>query len=407
MNFKKRVNGSWVDAPHYIHKTDTDTLTTLPAVIYGDGTNATITLKGNIVQNGTPTPDNPIMPQGTGERTGNLFDISTVEKGRIDKGAVGYTSNTTDLSITGSKATFTTNVAYRGICSGFIEIPSGAESMSFLGTFQGGSGYGIGKKFVFYDAQKSWLNADVALLNTEDSGIVTIPNSAKFVRVAFWLAVAGTASISNIMLNTGATPLPYEPYGYKIPILCGSQTTNIYLGETQSTRAVKKLVLTGEENWERQSGQVADYFRISNMAALPSKVFCTHFQSPDTDINYASIVTGIKMQQSASYGVILACRPINVSTLAGFTDYLATQYAAGTPVTVWYVLATPETAVVNEPLMKIGDYADTLSNVSIPTIDGANSLSVDTQVQPSEVTANYHGWHPVSNVHEADSGQWD
>ena len=76
MNFKKRVNGSWANTPHYIHNTSTDTITTLPAVLYGDGTNATVGLKGNMQQTGTPTPQNPVMPQGTGERTGNLFDGS-------------------------------------------------------------------------------------------------------------------------------------------------------------------------------------------------------------------------------------------------------------------------------------------------------------------------------------------
>ena len=34
---------------------------------------------------------------------------------------------------------------------------------------------------------------------------------------------------NGLMLNTGSTSLPYEPYGYKIPIVCGGQTTNIYI----------------------------------------------------------------------------------------------------------------------------------------------------------------------------------
>ena len=33
------------------------------------------------------------------------------------------------------------------------------------------------------------------------------------------------------MLNDGSTALPYEPYGYKIPVVCGGRTTNIYLDE--------------------------------------------------------------------------------------------------------------------------------------------------------------------------------
>lgn len=35
----------------------------------------------------------------------------------------------------------------------------------------------------------------------------------------------------NLMVNIGKTSLPYEPYGYKIPIICGGTTTNIYLNE--------------------------------------------------------------------------------------------------------------------------------------------------------------------------------
>lgn len=56
MNFKKRVNGSWVDTPHYIYNTSTDTITTLPAVIHPTGTTVTVGLKGNMEQqSGTTT----------------------------------------------------------------------------------------------------------------------------------------------------------------------------------------------------------------------------------------------------------------------------------------------------------------------------------------------------------------
>ena len=35
-------------------------------------------ISGNTVQSGTPTPDSPIMPEGTGERTGNLLNLQEV-----------------------------------------------------------------------------------------------------------------------------------------------------------------------------------------------------------------------------------------------------------------------------------------------------------------------------------------
>ena len=69
--------------------TATDTFTTLPVDVYADGNNATVGLKGNTVQSGTPTPENPIMPEGTGERTGNLCPMIFSHKGVVnDNGSV-------------------------------------------------------------------------------------------------------------------------------------------------------------------------------------------------------------------------------------------------------------------------------------------------------------------------------
>lgn len=48
---------------------------------------------------------------------------------------------------------------------------------------------------------------------------------------------------------------------YKIPISSGGVTTNIYLGNTQTVRQVKKLVLNGTENWAY--GEVYSRFVIN------------------------------------------------------------------------------------------------------------------------------------------------
>ena len=64
----KRYNGTaWVDTTLRQYKTATDTLTSLPADVYADGTNATVGLKGNMSQTGTPTPSSPIQPQECGD----------------------------------------------------------------------------------------------------------------------------------------------------------------------------------------------------------------------------------------------------------------------------------------------------------------------------------------------------
>ena len=97
---------------------------------------------------------------------------------------------------------------------------------------------------------------------------------------------------------------------------------------------------------------------------------------------------------------------VDIPTQTEWKAYLAAQYAAGTPVTVWYVLATEETGIVNEPLMKIGNYADEVSNISIPTVIGKNIIDVETALKPSEISSNYTGWHPAV-IHKRINGAWD
>lgn len=81
------------------------------------------------------------------------------------------------------------------------------------------------------------------------------------------------------------------------------------------------------------------------------------------------------------------------TTVASFKAYLAQQYANGTPVTVWYVLAEPETAVVNEPLMKIDGYADTIdstqTSAQIPTAAGETIIDYDGEPKPDKVGLTY------------------
>lgn len=193
----------------------------------------------------------------------------------------------------------------------------------------------------------------------------------------------------DIMLNRGSTPLPYEPYN--------RITTPIYLGEAQTTRQIKKFVLDGTENVEARTSSatgytvmrfnVTGYLRDTNYTPIS-----THYlgQRAITEIGaftennrFAFLV----LDSGSNYMYIYDNR---YTTAADFKSYLAQQYANGNPVTVWYVLAAPETAVVNEPLMKIGNYADTVSmaqsGVSIPTTAGTNQLTVDTTVLPSEVS---------------------
>ena len=177
---------------------------------------------------------------------------------------------------------------------------------------------------------------------------------------------------------------------YKIPISSANTTTPIYLGEVETTRKIKKLVLTGEETFFRDKEQANSWrFYSSPLVSDNNNLsICSHFVNIGTSgVNNTDNI-GFSLFSASQFGC--RCPKSVANTVNGFKAWLANQYANGTPITVWYVLAEPETAVVNEPLRKIGDYADTVSDVvSIPTVRGENVFDVNTEVKPSEVYIKY------------------
>lgn len=362
---------------------------TLPIKGYGVPL-VSITPEGNSEQTGTPTPASPIDVTGCGDRTGNSFNTSTVEKGRIDNGVVGYASNTTELTITGNTIEFTTNYNYRGVCSGFIEIPDGVTDIAFSGKFIGRSG--IGKKIVFYDTSKTWMNSDVIVGIDVPSITTSVPSGAKYVRLSFTAQTSGTASISNLMLNSGTAAKPYEPYGYKVALTANSTTTPIYLGQTPTTRRVKKLVLTGEENWSfNLAGTNTDRYAapLDSGNINQQTGYCTHFPFYATGIG-----TDTELVGCYNNNLMLRVDKADITNATELKVWLAAQYANGTPVVIWYVLANEQTGIVNEPIMKIGTYADTLTvtdqDVTITPAVGNDTITVDTTLPPSKLSLTGH-----------------
>ena len=351
-----------------------------PSNIGVDGfQNIEIDLKGNTVQSGTPTPNSPIDVVGVGERTGNLFDKDATNTNN------GYISGYY-LYPDGTPIKPSSSLVWN--TSEYIELTSGYIALSTLSTTSSGT-----PAICFYDSSKNYI-----IGYSYDNGEVRIhevPSGAKYCRISIDERV-----INQLMLNQGSTALPYEPYGYKIPILTNSTTTNVYLGEVQTTRKIKKLVLTGEETVNIHP-TIASWFQIYlTDTVIDNLELCTHYKpSPNTaaTIQNGEILVG---KQTASNDGRIIIRDTAYTTTEDFKSYLQQQYAAGTPVCVWYVLAEPTTGIVNEPLQKIGSYADSINNISITTTDRINTIDIPTTVQPSEVTVNYTGWHPVQNIHE-------
>lgn len=372
--------------------------------LYSDGIAITAyTISGNTVQNGTPTPSNPVDVNGVGVRTENLCPTTWVQ------GDIDSATGANDVSNDAIRSDFIPieqnkyYSIYRSIKGGFVKIRLYDNSKAYVGSGTNRISLIVG------GAGATPTNP----LNGTDNFccIQIISSSAKYMRIVDTTNNLSTAYMFVEGEYTAQTMPSYEPYGYKIPISSGGVTTNIYLGSTQTVRAIKKVVFDGTENWQGANNTASKYLDIWNYDyyKVESGVTCmsTHYSGANNIVSGDSIPNNSACFYKANSPRLLYLKGSEPITLADFKAYLAQQYANGTPVTVWYVLAEPTTAAVNEPLMKIGTYADTLSNAAqIPTAEGANTITVDTTVQPSEFTATWTGWHD-SSVKKWDGSNWD
>lgn len=348
------------------------TLTGIPPLSFTGNGKPLISLSmlGNAQQTGTPSPDNIIMPTFCGVRTGNLFDslAKNANNGYIQN---GY------LRSDGSEAT---SSAYH--TSEYIAVSSDQSYTLVYGSSLNAP------SVCFYDSSKNFISG--IAYGGRYTVLFTTPQNAAFLRLS-----STVTGFEKAMLNTGGTDLPYEPYGWKIPLTCAGQTVPVYLGEVPTVRRIMKLVLTGEERWSANTTAVLPniimYMPVSDSLANTIPI-CTHYIGSNTN-TWAGLGVDKITVSILSGGVYRLAINAGTATLADFKSYLAAQYAAGTPVTIWYVLAEPETAIVNEPLAKIGGYADELHSsdaaVTIPTANGDNTLTVDTDLQPSSMTIRY------------------
>lgn len=318
-------------------------------------------LFGNTIQTGTPTPDNPVMPQGTGERTGNLIDYAQSESGGID----------------GSGNYVPANNLWRSTAYTPID-----ETLQYFVSWTVNTNLNV-VRINYYTSDKTHISREQ--INTSGTAL-TIPQNAAYFK---WTLYAKTDFIIDLsfvqslqlMINTGSTALPYEPFGVKIPILSASTTTPVYLGEVETTRKIYKYEFKGSETWGAGSENYYSFVPQIYGDGVPfSAIICSHCSN--ATINNTGQAVWFKKTAFP-----------DITTGAELKQFCADQYAAGTPVTVWYVLATEQTGIVNEPLMKIGEYADSMSRahtgIDIPTVIGQNTLDVLTTVKPSSMSIEY------------------
>lgn len=366
------------------HEVIVEYVDTLPATLQTvAGYLESYKIYGNTAQSGTPTPENPIMPSGCGVRTGNLFDV------------VQYRANYIHGKARDDSGTEFT-AEYNGYSTYMVPVVAGETYVLKGTTSKKIDTTNWLSRIYFLNSQKQFVSRSNSFTNftTDSVYTFTIPDGITYIE----LQMCTELTYDDVMLVKGSAPLPYEPYGYKLPILSNSTVTNIYLGEVQTTRRIKKYVFTGEENGTLYSTSTSrkgiDITGIPGIiggnADIAILAICTHYQPNTRSVLYRNTDNGIS---NAFRNDNIIFYDANYQTVEAFQQFCAQQYAAGTPVTVWYVLTEPETGIVNEPLMKIGDYADTIdstqTDVQIPTAAGTTVIDYNGEPKPDKVELTY------------------
>lgn len=210
---------------------------------------------------------------------------------------------------------------------------------------------------------------------TSGNGTITTSENTRFIRVS-----CAKTLVDSFMLNDGSTALPYEPYGYKIPVVTKSGgaepiTTPIYLptplysGEvlrSDGSREVKwGVVDLGSLNWSYKTKFISSI--ISNAKIFPNSLnagaFCPLYQCVR-----ANALENGKFALGLNNKAAICLQDDNYTSLENFKQAMQ-------GVMLYYKLA--ESTI------------ETFTAPQIPTLNGTTVIDVDTAVKPESMTIKY------------------
>ena len=336
-----------------------------PFTFLGDGSRLIAwSIIGNLDQSDTPVQGSPVFPQECGDETQNLYD-KTVTDGVTN----GYYINKNTQQ---EQALSTYEISYP------ISVTAG---QTYKWTFNNSDGQTHSAPTVgYYDSTDTMIGV-ASHANAVTEFDFTVPAGCTYIRASVYKSKKDQAMLTLATAEQGAyIPIafnsvtqrvrldePIRKIGNHVDVLSSDGTTT-----GTATREIKKLVFDGKESWTSASGvwylsSVDDYLKTAEVTAV-----CSHYPV-QANVGGTSDVEEGKMCFGTNKTLMrLFIKDTNYSTAADWKAYLAEQFAAGTPVTVWYVLATPTVEQVTVPVLT--------------TVTGENTLEIGTELLPSGIS---------------------
>lgn len=228
----------------------------------------------------------------------------------------------------------------------------------------------------FIDAENALVFSAYMPVSSESSYAVTLSRHVKI--ISMYAARNNAASIgyqvtfSDIQLEAGSTPTPYEPYQ-------PGTTATLTLPETIYGGTVDSVTWVGEKTWEFVEFDGSETIQVGtdNLTSV-YRYYITSYLFPSSYSAAQGVCSHLPVGDRSQLNVdreqcILGSTNVYIYLYLDKTDFpdinsvstwLAAQAAAGTPVQVAYKLATPE------PFKATG-------NQALPAVAGLNTVYTD------------------------------
>ena len=323
---------------------------------------SSVTVVGATEQSGTPTPTTPIdivSNNGVIKVSKNLFDKNKIVTGYAINASGNITENSnfgyTDL-IPVEQAEYTLNNLTLGSTSWTLRIH---------GYSSDGTWYRQIKEVVLSSSVKQtnfsvnstlikYVRLSLGIVNRQNLDVLQFYPTQRPIGSIYTDGEVETIGDSANHTATVATLLGVGDY---------RDTQNINTGAI--TRNVGVKVLDGTENWS----DFSSYYALSVGNIATGSILCTHFQN---NSNFGIIVL------SARFRAYVASI---YTTLDSWKQYLADQYAAGTPVIILYSLATATTESVAGQTMttaQVNNRTGGVTGMTITTLLSSGASVVTT-----------------------------
>ena len=326
---------------------------------------------GESVQDGTPTPDTPIEIESIGERTKNLVNWDLIlESKHISKIENGYYSE--NYAVNGENAivehlknvlkpnvTYTLSRIYTGTVNasnGLITIRNSNGSVISVSAGEGLKS----KTFSLTQEEIDSINYVYLYFNTEG------------------------ATITNLMLEEGDIVTNYEPYGYKIPVRARGENLIDYK-KAYSSYGTFSFIDNGFEYVGKWMIHIPVSLEIGKYYTFSSDI--TGYLEGSTYPYWVIHYTDGTFSNATKLGYYVLCEKemdrisLYVSNATEVTSIITNiQLEEGKVTTEYEPYVEPVTTNIylDEPLRKVGDYADYIDFESGKVIRNINLYEINS-----------------------------